>query len=243
MSHELRTPMQAIIGFSEMMVDERFGPMPERYQRMAQTVLNSSLHLLQLINDVLDFSKVESGRTEFRPEPIHLPALVSEVRSIVKALAAENHVAIETSVDPEIGVVHLDPGKLKQVLYNYLSNAIKFSRDGGRVDVRLVPDGSDAFRIEVEDHGIGIPEHQHGKLFVEFQQLDSSTTKRYPGTGLGLALTKRIVEAQGGSVGFRSREGEGSTFFAVLPRRSDTRSAELTAGADAGARSPAAPEC
>ena len=242
MSHELRTPLQAIIGFTELMVDQRFGPMPARYHGMAHTVLDSSRHLLQLINDVLDLAKIESGRTEFHPETIDVASIVREVHSIVQGMAAKNGVTIDVAVDSAVGAVMLDAAKLKQVLYNYLSNAIKFTSEGGRVHVRVAPEGADAFRIEVEDTGIGIPEEEHHRLFEEFLQLDAGTAKRYPGTGLGLALTRRIVEAQGGSVGFRSREGAGSTFFATLPRRCPTRSAELTSGADADGRSPAAPE-
>jgi signal transduction histidine kinase len=111
-----------------------------------------------------------------------------------------------------------DPTKLKQVLYNFVSNAVKFTPEGGRIVIRVLPEGVDAFRIEVQDNGIGIRPEDMSRLFVEFQQLDASSAKQYPGTGLGLALTKRIVESQGGRVGVRSTYGEGSTFHAILPR-------------------------
>jgi signal transduction histidine kinase len=124
-------------------------------------------------------------------------------------------------VAPSLGEVVADSAKLKQVLHNYLSNALKFTPEDGRVTVRVRPDGADRFRVEVEDTGIGIKREDLGRLFVEFQQLDAGTAKKYPGTGLGLALTKRIVEAQGGQVGVESVPGQGSTFYAILPRRPD----------------------
>ena len=138
-------------------------------------------------------------------------------------------------VDPALGRVHLDPMRLKQVLYNYLSNAIKFTPEGGRVALRVRPDGKKRFRIEVEDTGIGIrPEDEH-RLFIEFQQLDASTAKKFPGSGLGLALTKRLVEAQGGTVGVRSVFGSGSTFFATLPQHVTAESADMTSPSTASA--------
>ena len=133
-------------------------------------------------------------------------------------VGGEAHRASRPSVDPSLGEVVADPGKLKQVLYNYLSNALKFTPDDGRVDVQIQAEGPDFFRIEVEDTGIGIRPEDMGKLFIEFQQLESGMTKKYSGTGLGLVLTKRMVEAQGGRVGAESTLGQGSLFFAVLPR-------------------------
>jgi PAS domain S-box-containing protein len=218
MSHELRTPLNAIIGFTELMHDGKTGAVSADQKEYLGDILTSSRHLLQLINDVLDLSKVESGKMEFRPEPVELTRLVGEVGDILRTLAAQKHIAIEVAVDPGLSEIVADPSKLKQVLYNYLSNALKFSPDGERVTVRVMPEGPEEFRIEVEDAGIGIPSEDIGRLFVEFQQLDASMAKKYAGTGLGLALTKRIVEAQGGRVGVRSVPGAGSTFFAVLPR-------------------------
>jgi signal transduction histidine kinase len=216
MSHELRTPLNAIIGFAELMYNQKV--LPADYREYHGDILNSSRHLLQLINDVLDLAKVESGKMEFRPEAVHLPRLVGEVKDILRTLAGKNRIQLDVEVAPETQDVLLDPAKLKQVLYNYLSNAIKFSSEGGRVWIRALPEGADQFRIEVEDQGIGIAEKDLHRLFVEFQQLDSSTGKKYQGTGLGLALTKRIVEAQGGRVEVTSIPGKGSIFSAILPR-------------------------
>jgi protein-histidine pros-kinase len=219
MSHELRTPLNGIIGFSEMMYDGRLGRVSEPHKEYLSDILTSARHLLRLINDVLDLARIEAGKMTFRTEPVELPELVWEACGIVRALAAKKRLNIETLIDREVELVHLDPDKLKQVLYNYLSNAIKFTPDEGRILVKAMPDGQSEFRIEVEDTGIGIKAEDLGKLFVEFQQLDSTLTKRYQGTGLGLALTKKLVEAQGGRVGVNSVFNRGSTFYAVLPRR------------------------
>jgi signal transduction histidine kinase len=171
-----------------------------------------------LINGVLDLSKVEAGRMEFRPERVSVTQLVREVIGILSALAAEKRIRMEVEIDDRVDEAFIDAGRLKQVLYNYLSNALKFTGLGGSVVVRLKSEGDAEFRLEVSDTGVGIAEKDFARLFVEFQQLDATKAKRYQGTGLGLALTKRIVEAQGGRVGVESKLGEGSTFFAVLPR-------------------------
>jgi PAS domain S-box-containing protein len=218
MSHELRTPLNAIIGFSELMHDGKVGPVSEEHREYLGDILASSRHLLQLINDILDLSKVESGKMDFYPEAIDVAKLVGEVRDILRTLAAEKRIAIDVTVEPAVSEVFADPSKLKQVLYNYLSNALKFTPDEGRIRVAVLTETSETFRLEVQDTGIGIRSEDLARLFVEFQQLDASAAKKYPGTGLGLALTKRIVEAQSGRVGVESEVGKGSTFFAVLPR-------------------------
>ena len=218
MSHELRTPLNAIIGFAELLHDGKGGPISGRQKEFLNDILVSSGHLLQLINDVLDLSKVEAGRMELRPEGVRLAKLIGEVTDVLRTLAAEKQIRVTTELDPAVSDVVTDPARLKQVLYNYLSNALKFTPEEGRVVVRILPEGPESFRLEVEDTGIGIRPEDIGRLFVEFQQLDASMAKRHPGTGLGLALTKRIVEAQGGTVGARSTVGQGSVFFAVLPR-------------------------
>ena len=162
---------------------------------------------------------------EFHPEPIDLKQLVDEVRSILRSVSASKHIHVDTDLDRRCSDLELDPAKFKQVLYNYLSNALKFSTDNGQVLIRVRPEGAALFRIEVTDHGIGIRPEDIPKLFSEFRQLDSSAAKKYPGTGLGLALTRRIVEAQGGHAGVESVFGQGSTFFAVLPRRPQSSAA------------------
>jgi signal transduction histidine kinase len=149
---------------------------------------------------------------------VDLARLVEEVRGVLRAVAAQKDIQIAAEGAPELGQVVLNSAKLRQVLYNYVSNAIEFSGHGTRVTIRLRPDGNDWFRLEVEDHGQGIRAQDLKNLFTEFHQLDSSSGKPHQGTGLGLALTRRIVEAQGGSVGVTSEPGKGSTFWAVLPR-------------------------
>jgi signal transduction histidine kinase/DNA-binding response OmpR family regulator len=218
MSHELRTPLNAITGFSELMFDGKVGPVSPQQKECLDDILSSGKHLLGLINDVLDLAKIESGKMEFCPEPVRVEKLIGEARDILRAIAASKRIELRVEIEPGIGQVVTDPAKLKQVLYNYLSNALKFTPENGKVSLRAKPEGSDAFRVEVEDNGIGIRQEDIEKLFVEFQQLDSSMAKRSQGTGLGLALCKRIVEAQGGSVGVQSIPGKGSTFYAVLPR-------------------------
>jgi PAS domain S-box-containing protein len=214
-SHELRTPLNSIIGFSELMHDGKMGPISADHQECLSDILTSARHLLQLINSVLDLSKVEAGKMEFRPEATDVTVLVAEVRDVVRPLADQKQLAVITEA-PERMPAMIDPGRLKQVLYNYLSNAVKFTPEGGRVIVRVLPEAGDLFRLEVEDTGIGIPAHEVSKLFQEFHQL-SNSRKAGLGTGLGLALTRHIVEAQGGRVAVRSSPGSGSVFSAVLP--------------------------
>lgn len=217
MSHELRTPLNAIIGFSELMHDGKVGKVAENHKEYLGDVLTSAQHLLQLINDVLDLAKVESGKMTFYYAPMDLDKLIGEVCLVLRALMSRTHIKTTVEVEAGLDAVQVDSAKLKQVLYNYLSNAIKFSPEGGQVQVRARRVGQDAYRIEVEDQGIGIRPEDIPRLFTEFQQLDISPSKKYQGTGLGLALTKRIIEAQGGQVGVTSTSGKGSVFYAVLP--------------------------
>ena len=222
MSHELRTPLNAIIGFTELIHDDLVAPGSPQFKEFLGDILASARHLLRLINDVLDLSKIEAGKLEFHPEPVDLRTLVDELLAIMRGTAAAKNIRIEAEIGPVADVV-IDPARLKQILYNYLSNALKFSADGGRVAVRVVPHDDRCFRLEVEDSGVGIAPEDVGRLFVEFQQLDGGLAKRHEGTGLGLALTKRLAEAQGGSVGVHSTPGTGSRFYAILPMRANVK--------------------
>jgi PAS domain S-box-containing protein len=244
MSHELRTPLNAIIGFTDLIHRGTTGAISATQKEYLGDILTSSRHLLQLINDVLDLAKVEAGKLEFRPEEIDLAQTMLEVRDILRGMAAEKHIRVEVQVDPAVGRVTLDPGKLKQVLYNYLSNAIKFTADRGQVTLRASEEGEEGamLRIDVEDNGIGIKPEDFDRLFVEFQQLDSGTSKKHAGTGLGLALSRRLVEAQGGKVAMKSTVGRGSTFSACFPRRpaptSPSRISEAAPGDPEGRATP-----
>jgi signal transduction histidine kinase len=214
-SHELRTPLNGIIGFSELLHDGKLGPVTDDQIDVLGDILLSSRHLLQLINDILDLSKVEAGRMEFRPERCRLSDLANEVCDVVRPLADKKNLQLNLEV-PQVLIAHLDPGRFKQVLYNYLSNAVKFTPTGGQVTLRIAPEAENTARIEVEDTGIGIAAAELPRLFQEFAQLPNSRQAEQ-GTGLGLALTRHIVEAQGGSVDVRSELGRGSVFSAILP--------------------------
>ncbi|HET7868686.1 MAG TPA: response regulator, partial [Burkholderiaceae bacterium] len=218
MSHELRTPLNAIIGFAELLHMGQVPAQAPQHQEFLGHIRNSGRHLLQLINDLLDLSKVESGKFEFHPERVDLERLAREVAVILHETAERKEIEIRIEVAPEVRHLVLDPARLRQVLYNYLSNALKFTSSGGAVVLRAMPEGTDRVRLEVQDSGEGIAPDDLGRLFTEFQQLDNSRGRVHAGTGLGLALTRRLVEAQGGSVGVRSRLQEGSVFHAILPR-------------------------
>jgi PAS domain S-box-containing protein len=218
MSHELRTPLNGIIGFAELMVDGRVGAVTSEHKEYLSDILSSANHLLQLINDILDLSKIEAGKMEFVPEHTDPAIVVEEICSILRTLAASKRVRVKTEMDASLSAIEADPRSLKQILYNYLSNALKFAPDDGEVTVRVKSEDASHYRIEVEDNGIGIKPGDVERLFIEFQQLDGSTAKKYPGTGLGLALTKKIVEAQRGKVGVNSTPGKGSVFYAILPK-------------------------
>jgi PAS domain S-box-containing protein len=216
MSHELRTPLNAIIGFSEFLIDGKVGALNVKQKEYLTDVLNSGRHLLQLINDVLDLSKVEAGKMEVRAEPFSVRQAIEEVCTGTASLAASKKIEVEREIADRLDQVTLDRQKFIQVLYNLLSNALKFSDEGASVCVSARQhDGS--LELSVRDTGIGIRREDRDKLFVEFQQLDSGATRRFEGTGLGLALTKKLVEVQGGRIGVESERGQGSTFTVVLP--------------------------
>ncbi len=217
MSHELRTPLNGIIGFTELICSGKTGPISNEQNEYLHDVLISAQHLLQLINDILDLTKVEAGKMTFSPEPVNLFQLSDEVTESLSALIKEKHIQFTVEIDPVLKHMVIDPLKLKQIIYNYLSNAIKFTPENGKIRLRAYPFGVGHFKIEVIDNGIGIRDADLKKLFVEFQQLDSSLSKKYQGTGLGLALTQHIVEAQRGYVGVESQFGKGSNFYAILP--------------------------
>jgi signal transduction histidine kinase len=215
-SHEFRTPLNGIIGFSELLYDSVVGPVTEDQQSCLSDILSCSRHLLTLINQVLDLTKIESGKMDFQHEVVLLENVAREVMDGVKGIAAGKRIALRLETDGSVGPVLADAARLRQVLFNYLSNALKCTDEMGSVVVRIAPAGSTSYRIEVEDNGVGIHPDDLPRLFTEFGQLGASE-KAKNGTGLGLAITRRIVEAQGGRVGVASTPGVGSRFWAVLP--------------------------
>ena len=227
-SHELRTPLNAIIGFSEVLADKTFGDLNERQLKYSHNILSSGRHLLQLINDILDLAKVEAGHVELMCNTFSVSKALSEVHTIVKALAHKKSISLEFEVVPELPALFADEGKFKQIMYNLLSNAIKFTPNGGKVLVTATsqnPAGADlspagqCLRVAVADTGIGIKATDQQRVFKEFEQVDSSYGRQQQGTGLGLALTKRLVEMHGGYISVESEgfEGKGSTFIFLIP--------------------------
>ncbi|SDU08035.1 hypothetical protein SAMN05444156_1843 [Verrucomicrobium sp. GAS474] len=217
MSHELRTPLNCIIGFSELLVDGRLGGLNKTQKEYLDDILASGNHLLQLINDVLDLAKVEAGKIEIVPDTFLLRDAVSQVCSVIHSIVLKNQLRFTTLIAPELGAATLDYKMFKQVLYNLLSNAVKFTKEKGSVTLRIDPAGADRFTVTVEDTGIGIREENLPRLFREFEQLDDSLARQHQGTGLGLALTRRLTEAHGGTIAVASEFGKGSTFTVTLP--------------------------
>src|SRR5665647_2484771 len=217
MSHELRTPLNGIIGFTEFLIDEKPGPLRPKQKEYLSDVLNSARHLLQLINDVLDLAKVEAGKMELHPETFPVSKAVEEVAAVIKGIAHKRHIALGIEVGEGLDAVTLDQHKFKQVLYNLLSNAVKFTDEGGQVGIHARRMDPHRLEVQVRDTGIGIKAEDINRLFTEFEQLDSGIARRFEGTGLGLALTKKIIEFQGGRIDAQSEPGKGSVFTVVLP--------------------------
>jgi PAS domain S-box-containing protein len=217
MSHELRTPLNSIIGFSEFLLNgDGVALNPEQREYLGD-ILNSGNHLLQLINDVLDLAKVESGKMELAPEPFSPRQAVEEVCSVVKRMVSEKNLELTAHVADDLSTVSLDPLRFKQIMYNLLSNAVKFTDEGGTIDVSLLPHSEKAFVLTVRDSGIGIAATDIPRLFREFEQLEAGPSRRYQGSGLGLSLTKKLVELHGGQIEVESTPGKGTTFRVLLP--------------------------
>ncbi|MCG8425181.1 MAG: ATP-binding protein [Proteobacteria bacterium] len=221
MSHELRTPLNAIIGFSEMLRDGAVGPLDEQQADYAGEIFTSGHHLLSLINDILDLSKVEAGRMDLTVEDVDVAVVCYGALTIVKEKAASAGVRLSSQIDESIGSFRADGRKIRQILYNLLSNAVKFTPTGGdvRLECRSCPDrAGENIEFSVIDTGIGISERDRDKLFRPFSQLDSSAARSYEGTGLGLALVKQLTELHGGTIELASEVGKGSRFTVRIPR-------------------------
>ncbi len=215
MSHELRTPLNAIIGFSQVMRDGMFGEINEKQAEYLDDILSSANHLLALINDILDLSKVEAGQVELELAPFSLHDALEGGVVMVRERANEGGVNVELSASPDVDVVTGDERRIRQVIVNLLSNAVKFTPEGGEVDVRATQENGEV-RVLVTDTGPGIAAEDRERIFEEFQQTEAGLAQR-EGTGLGLALSKRLIELHGGRIWVDSEVGKGSTFVFTLP--------------------------
>jgi signal transduction histidine kinase len=215
MSHELRTPLNAIIGFSQVMRQEIFGEINEKQKEYLDDIISSGHHLLSLINDVLDLAKVEAGQVELELAPLSLRETLERGVLMLGERAAGNRLTLSLDLSPEIDLVTGDKRRLQQVVFNLLSNAVKFTPEGGKVVVATNRvDGE--VRVSVTDTGPGIPPEDRERIFLEFQQTEIGVQQR-EGTGLGLALSKRLVELHGGRIWVESENGQGSRFVFALP--------------------------
>jgi signal transduction histidine kinase len=215
MSHELRTPLNAIIGFSEVLAERMFGEVNAKQAEYLQDILESGRHLLSLINDILDLSKIEAGHMELEPADYDLPGLIENALILVRERASRRGITLGRTIDEHLGVVHGDERKVKQVLLNLLSNALKFTPEGGRIDVGAGLHGEMA-QVSVADTGVGIAPADQEAVFEEFRQVGAAE-KKAEGTGLGLALSRKFVELHGGTIWVESEPGHGATFTFTLP--------------------------
>jgi signal transduction histidine kinase len=217
MSHELRTPLTAMLGFGEVIRDGKVGPVNTEQAECLDHIIKSGRHLLELVGTVLDMAKVEAGKLDVTMVVTDPRLQARDVVDGMRELAVRKALRLDLDLLQAPRRVLIDPSRFRQILYNYLSNAIKFTPPGGAIAVRVLPESRDGFRLEVSDTGLGIAAEDIDTLFKEYRQVDLHASAAEPGTGLGLALTKRLAEAQGGYVGVMSTPGAGSTFYAVFP--------------------------
>jgi len=217
MSHELRTPLNAIIGFSEVLSERMFGELNEKQDEYLKDIHASGQHLLSLINDILDLSKIEAGKMELELSDFDLPMTIDNALMLIRERAGRRSIALNTAVGERVGQVHADERKIRQVLLNLLSNAIKFTPEGGRIEVEAKPvNGS--IEVSVSDTGVGIAPEDQEAVFEEFRQVGTAN-KKVEGTGLGLALSRKFIELHGGKIWVESQVGQGSTFTFTVPVR------------------------
>ncbi|MBU4478962.1 MAG: PAS domain S-box protein, partial [Candidatus Omnitrophica bacterium] len=219
MSHELRTPLNAVIGFSEVLNDEYFGPLNDKQKEYIRDIRESGNHLLSLINNILDLSKVEAGKMELELSEFDLKMTLEASLSMIKEKAMRHNISIFIDIKDDLGAISADERKIKQIMYNLLSNAAKFTPEGGKIGIAAKDTGNNGILITVWDTGIGIEEKDKNKVFSEFAQIDSSLSRKYSGTGLGMPLAKKLVELHGGKIWFESEgAGRGCRFSFSLPR-------------------------
>lgn len=224
MSHELRTPLNSIIGFSDLLKQKMIGELNEKQEHYLDNIIKSSKHLLFLINDILDLSKIEAGKIEMTFQKTSLPAMMNDALELIKTTATKQNVTIKKEFDPQIDFIEADKQKFKQILFNLLSNAVKFSKtNGGTITITTRKCG-EMVQISISDTGIGIKNEDLAKLFNKFQQIDSGSSRKYGGTGLGLTISKSLVELHEGKIWAQSNYGEGSIFTFELPLTQKMRS-------------------
>jgi signal transduction histidine kinase len=216
-THELRTPIHGICGLSDLMESGIYGPVTGKQKDAQQSIKRSARSLLALIDDLLELSRADAGKLEVRPEPVDVAELVTTVVAAARWMVGTKKLAVETDVAGDLPAVESDPRALKQVLLNLLSNAAKFTEEGGYIVVRAHREGEGAVRLEVEDSGIGIAPADQARIWEEFHQLDGSAERQFGGVGLGLAVVRRLTEAVGARVDVKSEPGKGSTFGVVVP--------------------------
>jgi signal transduction histidine kinase len=217
MSHELRTPLNAIIGFSEVLTERMFGELNEKQDEYLKDIYASGQHLLSLINDILDLSKIEAGRMELEPSDFDLPSAIDNALTLVRERASRRGITLGREIDERVASIRGDERKVKQVVLNLLSNAIKFTPEGGRIDVRAAVNQG-LVEVSVADTGVGIAPEDQEAVFEEFRQVGTAD-KRVEGTGLGLALSRKFIELHGGRIWVKSQVGTGSTFTFTIPVR------------------------
>jgi len=218
MSHELRTPLNAMINFSELIKDGSVGPLNDKQKEYLDYVWESGKHLLSLINDILDLSKIEAGKMELVPGEFDLKELLKKSFIIISEKAAKHGITLSADVKEDVGVIKADERKVKQVVFNLLSNAIKFTPDGGKIGIDAKRTDKGEILVCVWDTGIGIEVKDNHKIFSEFEQIDSEYSRKYAGTGLGMPLSKKFVELHGGKIWFESEgKGKGMRFYFTLP--------------------------
>lgn len=225
MSHELRTPLNAVIGFSDLLLSETFGPLNEKQKRYTENISKSGNHLLDVINDVLDISRLELGNIELYYETVDVPGVIEEVQRVLSPLSCEKNISIESNIEQGLKTIIADRVKFKQILYNILNNAIKFSSENGKINI-CAELKEDMIEVSVKDEGIGIHKADYERVFHPFVQIDESISRKHGGVGLGLALVKRFVELHRGKVWVKASPGKGSTFTFRIPKKPENKTQE-----------------
>lgn len=223
MSHELRTPLNSVIGFSDLLLEGAFGPMNTKQAKYVNNILISGKNLLEIINNLLDISRLEAGEKTLKYEDVDIASLIGEVRMSLLSPASVKKITVELKIDPSIGNIQADITKLRQILYNLVSNAIKFTQARGKVIISACKKEG-VLEVKVSDNGIGISKESHEKIFMPFTQADSSAARGYGGAGLGLFIVKNFVDLHGGNVWVESEIGKGSTFTFTIPAKPENAS-------------------